>query len=251
MRSSAGRFRGTVPGLPLALASSLLLLTTAIGCASTGAPPPASAYEANVTLTLTPAPETTVTTVLVEKYRERMRRREVVLESRPVITIDRPDLRVTWTLNPAEKTFEEFAIHDENAKIDELPNPFGPRAQTSFEELGTDSVEGQAATKYAVTGGDFAGLAWIRPDGIPVRFEGSVRIGEKDVPVEIVYESVVPGVQPLYDFAIPQNYAGFADRKQKRNRDGSNGSNGDVDRIKDRLKNDQMRTKASAPYVPF
>lgn len=186
------------------------------GCASTGPPPPQTGYRANVTVRMSGASvaEPTLERV-VEFYYKEKRRRHARIDGEVVTLIDRPDLGISWVLNPEEKTFEEHRISSLEAVMSGAPNPFGPRAKGVFERIGTEIVEGVATEKFEVSGEALSGFAWFSVDLIPIRFSGTLGSAESSVALEVEYTEVERKSQAAFLFAVPPNYAGYDKRKQK------------------------------------
>jgi hypothetical protein len=94
------------------LASAAILWIGSLGCASLGPPKPQSDYRAQVEVRIGDASAAEIRVVrLVEYGREGKRRRDLTLD-RPIVWIDRPDLRITWILQ-AESS--RSRIHSERA----------------------------------------------------------------------------------------------------------------------------------------
>ena len=148
---------------------------------------------------------------LTEFYAGGFRRRQVTVQGDDIVVIDRPDLGVSWLLDPDEKAFDEFWLR--NRDLDRLvpPDPFGPRSRGRYVQAGVDEIAGARATRFEIEGDDISGLAWISADGVPVRFEGKL-LGRS---VRIDYGEIQRVRQPAYLFAIPPTYAGYEDRRQR------------------------------------
>jgi hypothetical protein len=197
------------------LASAAILWIGSLGCASLGPPKPQSDYRAQVEVRIGDASAAEIRVVrLVEYGREGKRRRDLTLD-RPIVWIDRPDLRITWILDPAQKTFEELAIDAPAGGVESIPDPFGTRLRVRFRDLGPEVVDDVAVEKFAVEGNGVAGHAWLMPDGVPFRFRGRVGGDGSEVPVEIDYALTERDIQANHLFEIPANYAGYELRTQR------------------------------------
>jgi hypothetical protein len=197
------------------IAAAAVLAAWSVGCATAGPPRPEIGYRARGTVEITnPAAENPVRVRFVEFHRTGKRRRDLDLVE-IAVWIDRPDLRVTWVLNPKAKSYEEYPISRVDAVIEPVPDPFGPRARVHFEPLGSETLEGVDTQKFAVEGETISGHAWLTHDRIPLRFSGT--FGRKGSPVglQIDYEGIVREEQANHLFEIPMNYAGYEKRKQK------------------------------------
>lgn len=187
------------------------------GCVGLGPPRPYVGYRANVTIKMSdPGDGPATLERVVEFYQQGKRRRTARVGGEPVALIDRPDLRVSWILNPEAKSFEELELSSLKAVRESAPDPFGPRASVLFEWIGTESIDDVDAEKYQVTGERFNGYAWLTPDRIPMRFSGVVGSSTSQTQLEVAYSEIEKGSQALFLFSIPPNYAGYESRKQKR-----------------------------------
>ncbi len=200
-----------------AVGVAALLVIWLMGCAGMGPPRPQTGYRADVTVKTTDASgEDSALARLVEFYFMGKRRRETRVDGDVVILIDRPDLRISWMLNPKANSFEEYRISSLEAVITSAPNPFGPRTKAAFEWLGAENVDGVDTQKYAVKGKAISGYAWFTIDQVPFRFNGTLGSEDSSVELEIAYTDVKRGSQAAYLFAVPPTYAGYDKRKQKR-----------------------------------
>lgn len=197
------------------LASATILWIGSLGCASLGAPKPQSDYRAQVEVRLGDSASAEARVLrFVEYGREGKRRRDLTFD-RPIIWIDRPDLRVSWILDPGKRTFEELAIDASPDGVESIPDPFGTRLRVRFRELGPEVVDDVAVEKFEVEGEGVTGHAWLMPDGVPFRFRGRVGAEGAGVPVEIDYALSERDVQANHLFEIPVNYAGYELRTRK------------------------------------
>ncbi|MBJ20163.1 MAG: hypothetical protein CL933_12190 [Deltaproteobacteria bacterium] len=219
-----------------------LLISLLVACANMGAPPPTTGYRANIIVKMTDGSEGgPALERLVEFYQAGKRRRFARIDGELVALIDRPDLRVSWMLNPAARSFEEYRISSPKAVISSAPNPFGPRARAVFEWLGTENVEGVDTQKYAVKGKAISGHAWLTIDQIPFRFAGTLGSQDSAVEVEIAYSEIERDSQAAFLFAIPPNFAGYEKRKQK--------SSQSADDIEEAIRKIEDRRRA-LPSIP-
>jgi hypothetical protein len=220
-----------------------LLVIWLMGCAGMGPPKPKTGYRADVTVKMTDASgEDPALTRLVEFYYIGKRRRQTRVDGDFVVLIDRPDLRISWMLNPKANSFVEYWISSLEAVIASVPNPFGPRTKAAFEWLETENIDGVDTQKYAVKGEAISGYAWFTVDQIPFRFNGTLGSEDSSVELEIAYTEIRRGSQAAYLFAVPPTYAGYDKRKQKRSRNSTA-----IDDAVRRLK-EQQRGMPSPPF---
>jgi len=151
---------------------------------------------------------------LTEFYAFGLRRRQVTLQGKDVVVIDRPDLHVSWLLDPKSKSFEQVPLRHREAIHPALLDPFGPRARVRFRRDGWDESGTGRLARFTAEGPGLAGFAWLSEDGVPQRFEGEIGEGKEAFRVRIEYEEVRRVSQPAYLFAIPPNYAGYEARKR-------------------------------------
>ncbi len=193
----------------------LVIMSVLAGCVRLGPPRPEVAYQADVRIAVVGRDgEARAVEHLTEFCMGGLRRRQATIEGVDVVAIDRPDLNVSWLLDPEAKAFQEFRL--KSREIDALvpPDPFGPRVRSRFRKVGMEEVGGRAALRYEVDGDRIQGVAWTSQDGVPIRFEGEMTVGGSELAVEVEYGEVQRSPQALYLFAIPPNYAGFAQRTQ-------------------------------------
>ncbi len=234
---------------PIRLASgrvaALLLAVWCVGCASVGPPTPETGYQARGTIEIKdPSAANPVLVRFVEYYRTGKRRREPDLEE-AAVWIDRPDLRVTWILNPKRGTFKQYPISGVERVIEPVPDPFGPRTRAHFEWLGSEVLEGVDADKFEVKGDKISGYAWLTHDRVPLRFSGTLEREGSSVEVRIEYAVVERDLQANHLFEIPMDYAGYENRKQK-----ATGNSSQADDAARSLKEQQWGTP-TPPAPPF
>ncbi|MCR9092746.1 MAG: hypothetical protein NXI30_00880 [bacterium] len=192
------------------------LAITLCACVRLGPPPPGVSYQADVRVEVVdPDGERRPVEQLTEFYARGLRRRQATIEGHDLVVIDRPDLAVTWILDPAAEAFEELWLRNTDVDAFLTPDPFGPRMEGRFREAGVDEIAGTPARRFEVEGDRVRGVAWISMDGVPIRFEGEVERRDGASTVRIDYGEVQRGPQAAYLFAIPPNYAGYEDRKRR------------------------------------
>lgn len=238
------------------MAATCLLLTIALGlapgCATRRPPLPDVSYRAEVLVEVAPAEGTPHRVRVVEFQADGRRRRQTRVDGRQVVLIDRPDLQVSWLLDPEARSFEEHRIASRDVSLGGLPDPFRRRAGMRFELLGTERVDGVPVRRYAVRGRGIEGEAWIARDGVPLRFSGRVRldaVGPREsadpfAGLELVYTGIERRPLASHLFEIPPSYAGWAQRKQRRA-----GGSWELDEQGRRLR-ERQRTLPSRP-IPF
>lgn len=198
--------------------TAVVLLAVSVACATARMPRAAKAYRADVVVTLEGPGDEPVSIEISERFHDGKRRRSATIDGERIVAIDRPDLRVTWILHPATRTFDEVSIRNDEAGIPTVPDPFRPRSDLAFAFVGEDRLEGVDVRRFDVAGATTKGVAWFTHDRIPVLFRGTMEIAGTTHTIEARYTGIEIGVQPAYLFAIPPNYPGFAERTKPRER---------------------------------
>jgi len=224
---------------PIPAASILVCLASLVlaGCTTFGPPPPGPAYQADLRIEVTEADgQTRPVEFVTEYYAYGLRRRQATIAGEDRIVIDRPDLQVTWVLAPEAKTFVEHRMRSEAAAHPAIPDPFGPRLRTRFTREVEESIGGVPAMRFNVEGDSISGRAWLAPDGVPLRFEGSLGVGAGALQVRIDYGEIQRTLQARYLFVIPPNYAGYETRKRPPKEEEDRGVEDAVQKLRDRRK---------------
>jgi len=140
-------------------------------------------------------------TVYAMPDRERVERS---LGGMKTVTVIRRDLGEAWMWTEGQPFFNELPL----AKVDAHSRPF---ATLSVEEIGSDTVDGLATTKYRLEGEDeegmrMAGHFWMTPENIIVRVEMQTHDPERG-PMSFAQQirSLALGDQPAALFERPAN----------------------------------------------
>jgi len=100
-----------------------------------------------------------------------------------------------------------FGLHREGSgpQGEGPPDPLRS-ADAKLEKIGSETVNGLETEKYAVTAEGVRGTAWMTPDHVPVRYEGTAREGEQSVTLRIDYTGHRFGSQDASLFELPDGY---------------------------------------------
>jgi len=139
-----------------------------------------------------------------EYYSGGKRRREMSMMGHETILIERPDKKLVWSLMPATRSYLEFGEDAEGD--DSMPDPLG-EDDVSLERIGSESVNGEQASKFRVTMDDGRGTAWMTSDNILVRFEGTTTSEGRTMEIRIDFENIERGTQPAKLFERPADYS--------------------------------------------
>ena len=127
------------------------------------------------------------------------------------VMILRRDKRVTWTLIPQAKRYQEHAMGEAGTKGNRAPD-WGESGDVQLDKVGPARLNGQKTTKYVATvsnpdGSKSRGAVWLTKDDIPVKVEGTFyRHGVKST-FRIELENLKIGKQDPALFEIPAGYA--------------------------------------------
>ena len=113
-----------------------------------------------------------------------------------MVTIVRPDLQKIYILYPDSQTYEEKPLDPHDVQFSAISAP-----GAATEDLGTETVNGTACTKYRVAYEGQSMWVWAsQADGIPVKMQST------DGGTVIQMRNVEVGPQPASLFEIPAGY---------------------------------------------
>lgn len=186
-----------------------IILTLAV---SSGAmdqfPAPKAEFSADMTMTITqagtPQPHVIQGKIYSVKGKER---REITSFGRKTAIINDRENDQMWTLMPDQKMF--MANPDPRAR--KSPDQMIQDGELKMTEMGTETVNGQKATKYKIESTDkgeesFSGFAWLNKQNIPVRFEGTASESGVRQDIQIEYTNIVVARQDPQLFVVPADY---------------------------------------------
>lgn len=131
-------------------------------------------------------------------------RAEMDMGGMKMITIVRPDKQLVWTLMPNEKMYMEMDMR----AAQQSGMHSDPTQDVTITELGKETVEGHATTKYKMVMKDnsAAGFVWLTKDNIPVQMEMLSGQGGEKTRVKISLKDLQLGKQSGALFEVPGGY---------------------------------------------
>lgn len=131
---------------------------------------------------------------------------ELSTQGMETVTILRRDRGTAWMLIPAQRMYQEldFAQAAEQSGAQ-------PADQVDITEVGSETVEGQLATKYRLImkDGSGGGFIWITADGVPVKMDLLGKSGRDKTRMTVTLKNLVVGPQDPSLFELPDGYAGM------------------------------------------
>lgn len=104
-------------------------------------------------------------------YDEGLERREISMQGVQMIMLTRPDQNAVFTVMPQQKMAMKTELQPDMQyyNTEWLDD-------TSVEEVGSESVNGEATTRYTIDGDDARGSLWMTTDGIMLQMHGEVQV---------------------------------------------------------------------------
>lgn len=138
--------------------------------------------------------------VYFAKDRERMETNAQGMQS---VMILRRDQQLGWMLMPAQRMYQKLDLR----RAQEQSGSKGSE-QVTISEVGADSIEGHAATKYKMLmkDGSGGGFIWITQDGIPVKMDFLGKSGRDKTRMTVTLTNLTIGTQDPALFELPADY---------------------------------------------
>ncbi|MEJ1960577.1 MAG: DUF4412 domain-containing protein [Gammaproteobacteria bacterium] len=181
-----------------ALASLLCLVSFATTAQGAGLPMPTVEYSADRIM------ETEAGTFEGKVYSAKDKERsETSLRGMTSVMILRRDKQLGWMLMPAQKMYQQMDLAKAQAQ-----SGGQPQEQVEITEVGSDTVEGQSATKYKLImkDGSAGGFMWFTKDGIMVKMDTVVKNGRDKSRMTLTLRNVKIGSQDASLFELPSGY---------------------------------------------
>ena len=130
-------------------------------------------------------------------------RNETSMRGMTSVMILRRDKQLGYMLMPAQKMYQQMDF----AKAQQQ-NGGQPADQVEITEVGSDTVEGQATTKYKLImkDGSAGGFMWFTKDGIPMKMDSVVTNGRDKSRMTITLKNLKIGSQDASLFEVPAGY---------------------------------------------
>jgi hypothetical protein len=122
------------------------------------------------------------------------------------LVITRRDKDVTWNVMPAQKMYMETNQRAAREQTAGMP------ADVTFSEVGPETVEGVATTKYKLLmkDGTAGGFMWFTAEGIMLKMDGVQKDGKDSSRMTITLKNLQIGPQDPQLFEVPSDYTKMA-----------------------------------------
>ncbi|HKU14260.1 MAG TPA: DUF4412 domain-containing protein [Steroidobacteraceae bacterium] len=138
--------------------------------------------------------------VYFTKDKERM---ETSMQGMQSIMILRRDQQIGWMLMPAQRMYQKLDLRRAQQQAGSQPAD-----QMSIDEVGAETVEGHATTKYKMLlkDGSGGGFIWITQDGVPVKMDFLGKSGRDKTRMTMTLTNLTIGAQDPALFEVPADY---------------------------------------------
>lgn len=181
-----------------ALASALCIVAFATSAQGAGLPVPTVEYSADRVM------ETEAGTFEGKVYAAKDKERsETSMRGMTSVMILRRDKQLGYMLMPAQKMYQQMDFAKAQAQ-----NGGQAADQVEITEVGSDTIEGQATTKYKLImkDGSAGGFMWFTKDGILMKMDSVVKNGRDKSRMTITLKNLKIGSQDASLFEIPAGY---------------------------------------------
>lgn len=119
------------------------------------------------------------------------------------VMIFRRDQQLGWMLMPAQRMYQKLDLSRAQEQSGSKPAD-----QITITEVGADTVEGQAATRYKMLmkDGSGGGFIWITQEGIPVKMDFLGKSGRDKTRMTVTLTNLTIGAQDPALFELPGDY---------------------------------------------
>lgn len=130
-------------------------------------------------------------------------RTEIEMRGMQSVTIVRRDKQLGWMLMPSYRMYSQMGLSKAQQRSGSAPSD-----QVTIEEVGSESVEGHATTKYKLLMKDGAagGFIWITDDGIAIKMDMLSKEGGKKSRMTVTLTNLKVGSQDAQLFELPNGY---------------------------------------------
>ena len=130
-------------------------------------------------------------------------RTEMQMQDMQTVMIIRRDKQLGWMLMPMQKMYSQVDFAQAQQQSGAAPDD-----QVEITEMGAETVEGHAATKYKMLmkDGSAGGFIWITGEGIPVKMDMLSKSGRDKSRITMTLKNIQIGTQDPQLFEIPAGY---------------------------------------------
>jgi hypothetical protein len=185
--------------------SSYLIGAVAVGCLlgittvhATSLPAPQVEYSADRVIESEAG--TFTGKVFAAKDKERS---EIAMRGMQSVTIVRRDKQLGWMLMPSHRLYSQMDL----ARARQQSG--APAEDVTIEEIGSETIEGYAATKYKLLmkDGSAGGFIWVTADGIAIKMDMLTKEGGKKSRMTMTLTNLKIGPQDAALFELPSGYS--------------------------------------------
>ncbi|WP_129775189.1 DUF4412 domain-containing protein [Peristeroidobacter soli] len=129
-------------------------------------------------------------------------RTETSMQGMQSVMILRKDQQLGWMIMPAQRMYQKLDYKQAQQQSGSQPS------DVEITEVGSDTVEGIAATKYKMImkDGSAGGFLWITPEGITVKMDMLSKDGRDKNRTTVTLKNLVIGPQDAALFDPPADY---------------------------------------------
>lgn len=181
-----------------ALVSTLCIVAFATSAQGAGLPVPTVEYSADRIM------ETEAGTFEGKVYSAKDKERsETTMQGMTSVMILRRDKQLGYMLMPVQKMYQQMDFAKAQAQTSGQP-----AEQVEITEVGSDTIEGQATTKYKLImkDGSAGGFMWFTKDGIMMKMDTVVKNGRDKSRMTITLKNLKIGAQDASLFEVPAGY---------------------------------------------
>jgi hypothetical protein len=143
-------------------------------------------------------------TIQGKVYSARDRERtEMQMQGMQTVMIIRRDKRLGWMLMPMQKMYQQMDFAQAQQQSGAAPDD-----QVEITEIGPETIEGLASTKYKMLmkDGSAGGFIWITTEGIPVKMDMLSKSGRDKSRITMTLRNIQIGAQDPQLFELPAGY---------------------------------------------
>jgi hypothetical protein len=144
-------------------------------------------------------------------------RTEMQMQGMQTVMIIRRDKQLGWMLLPMQKMYQQMDFAQAQERSGAAPDD-----QVEITDVGSETIEGLASTKYRMLmkDGGAGGFIWITTEGIPVKMDMLSKSGRDKSRITVTLKNIQIGAQDPRLFELPDGYTampsfGFSAGKSK------------------------------------
>ena len=141
--------------------------------------------------------------VYFTKDKERLETSLQGMQGMQSVMILRRDQQTGWMLMPAQRMYQKLDLRRAQQQASSQSAD-----QMTIDEVGPDTVEGHAATKYKMLlkDGSGGGFIWVTQDGVPVKMDFLGKNGRDKTRMTVTLTNLTIGAQDPALFEVPADY---------------------------------------------